>query len=315
MNRLPTEKRRAIVGALTNGAGINATSRQVGVSHVTVLKLLAEIGAAALDYQRAMLVNLPCRRIQCDEIWSFVGAKKRNVRPERSAEWGDAWTWTAICEETKIVPCWHVGVRDADAALLFMEDLASRLANRVQLSTDGHNAYLSAVESAFGWNGIDYAMLVKLYGESPDGDKNRRKYSPGRLISTEKHWVMGEPDMEKVSTSFAEAQNMTMRQNIRRLTRLTNGHSKKLENHVHAMALYFLTYNFVRKHTTLTKLAGGIHITPAMAAGVSDHVWTLDEVLALLDRPRSEGQTETKEDAVLVSDAPSRRPYRRRVRR
>lgn len=314
MNRLPTEKRLGVLAALTNGAGINATSRQLGVSHVTVLKLLAEIGAAALYFQREVLVNLPCKRIQCDEIWSFVGAKKRNVRPERAAEWGDAWTWTAICEDTKIVPCWHVGVRDADAAHLFMEDLALRLANRVQLTTDGHNAYLSAVESAFGWNGIDYAMLVKLYGESPDGDKNRRKYSPGRLISTEKHRVMGEPDMENVSTSYAEAQNMTMRQNIRRLTRLTNGFSKKLENHVHAMALYFLTYNFARKHTTLTRNAGGIHTTPAMAAGVADHVWTLNEVLALLDRPRSDVMAESREAHLPVPDADSRKPYRRRVR-
>lgn len=314
MNRLPAAKRTAILAALTNGAGINATSRQVGVSHVTVLKLLAEIGAAALDYQREVLVNLPCKRIQCDEIWSFVGAKKRNVRPEREAEWGDAWTWTAICEDTKLIPCWHVGVRDADAAHLFMEDLASRLANRVQLSTDGHNAYLSAVESAFGWNGIDYAMLVKLYGESPDGEKNRRKYSPSRLISATKHWVTGNPDMSKVSTSHAEAQNMTMRQNIRRLTRLTNGHSKKLENHVHAMALYFLTYNFARKHTTLTKNAGGVHTTPAMAAGVTDHVWTLEEVLALLDRPLTNASPEREVEEQPVPDSDSRKPYRRRVR-
>lgn len=284
MNRLPAERRIQVLAALTNGAGINATARQIGVSHVTVLKLLAEIGTAALDFQRRALVNLPCKRIQCDEIWSFVGAKEKNVpRDERGRGRGDAWTWTAIDEDTKLIPCWHVGPRDADAARLFMEDLASRLANRVQLSTDGHHAYLTAVESAFGWNGIDYAMLVKLYGPTHGGDSNARRYSPSKLVRTEKRRVMGNPDMDKVSTSYAEAQNLGMRMNIRRLTRLTNGHSKKLENHVHAMALYFLTYNFARKHTTLTQNANGIHTTPAMAAGITNRVWTLADVLALDD--------------------------------
>jgi IS1 family transposase len=283
MNRLSADRRMAILAALTNGTGINATSRQLGVSHVTVLKLLAEIGGAALDFQRKALVKLPCTRIQCDEIWSFVGAKEKNVPvDERGRGRGDVWTWTAIDEVTKLIPCWHVGTRDAESARIFMEDLASRLANRVQLSTDGHVAYLRAVESAFGWNGIDYAMLVKIYGASHEGDSNTRKYSPPKLLRTEKRWVMGEPEMDKLSTSFAEAHNLAMRMNIRRLTRLTNGHSKKLANHIHAMALYFLNYNFVRKHHTLTKIAGGIHVTPAMAAGIADHVWTLDEVLALL---------------------------------
>lgn len=197
MNRLPAAKRLAILAALTNGAGINATGRMVGVSHVTVLKLLAEIGTAVLDFQRRTLVNLPCTRVQCDEIWSFVGAKAKNVRPSKAAVWGDAWTWTAICETTKLIPCWHVGTRDADAAQLFMEDLASRLANRVQLSTDGHTAYLSAVENAFGWDGIDYAMLVKVYGQSADGGQHNHKYSPARLISADKRWVMGTPDMAR----------------------------------------------------------------------------------------------------------------------
>jgi IS1 family transposase len=280
MNRLPTEKRIAILGALTNGAGINATSRQVGVSHVTVLKLLAEAGTAALDYSRKALVSLPCKRIQCDEIWSFVGCKEKRVpRDERGRGRGDAWTWTALCEDTKLVPCWHVGARDADAAAYFMEDLASRLAHRVTLSTDGLKLYLSAVEGAFGWNGVDYAMLVKVYGPSLDSE---RRYSPPELVELHKEWVMGRPDMERISTSFVEAQNMTMRQNIRRLTRLTNGHSKKLENHIHAMALWFLNYNFARKHSTLTKANGGIHTSPAMAAGVADHVWKLDEIVSLL---------------------------------
>jgi len=191
---------------------------------------------------------------------------------------GDAWTGTAICADTKLVPCWHVGRRDADAAAYFMEDLASRLANRVQLTTDGLAKYLVAVEDAFGWNGIDYAMLVKLYGPSPE----TRRYSPPVLISVNKTWIMGDPEEEHVSTSYAERQNLTMRMNIRRLTRLTNGFSKKIENHVHAIALYFMYYNFCRKHETLTKAAGGIHTTPAMAAGVSDHVWRIEEIVELI---------------------------------
>lgn len=280
MNRLSTEKRVQILFALCEGASVNATARQTGASKVTILKLLAEVGTAVLDYQRKTLINLPCKRIQCDEIWSFIGTKEKNVpRDEKGRGRGDAWTWTAIDEESKLIPCWHVGARDAEAARLFMEDLASRLANRVQLSTDGHKAYLSAVESAFGWNGIDYAMLVKLYGQGPEG---QARYSPPEIIGIERTWVMGKPDMERVSTSYTESQNTRMRTNIRRLTRLTNGHSKKLDNHVHAMALWFMYYNFCRPHTTLTKAAGGIKQTPAMAAGVSDHIWTLAEVVALL---------------------------------
>lgn len=282
MNRLSTEKRTAILAALCEGASINSTARQTGVSKVTILKLLAEVGQACLDYQRATLVNLPCKTIQADEVWSFVGCKQRHVpRGERGKGRGDAWTWTAICADTKLVPCWHIGARDAGAAALFMEDLASRLAARIQLTTDGHKAYLSAVEGAFKWNGVDYAMLVKLYGPAPTGQSQIR-YSPPELLGIEKTWVMGKPDEKLVSTSYAERQNLTMRMNIRRLTRLTNAHSKKFENHVHAISLYFMHYNFCRKHETLTKAASGIHTTPAMAAGVSNHVWKLEEVVALL---------------------------------
>jgi IS1 family transposase len=288
VNRLSTERRTRILAALSEGASVSATARQVGVSKVTVLKLLAEIGPVCLDYQRKTLVNLPCKRLQADEVWSFIACKARNVRVgERGMGRGDCWTWTAICADTKVIPCWHVGGRDAEAARLFMEDLASRLASRVQLTTDGHAAYLNAVEGAFGWNGVDYAMLVKIYGNADVSQRGEnitaRRYSPPEIISTEKHWIMGDPREEDVSTSFAERQNLTMRMNIRRLTRLTNGFSKKLENHVHAMSLYFMYYNFCRRHETLTKARGGVHTTPAMAAGVADHVWKLAEVVALLE--------------------------------
>ncbi len=280
MNRLSTERRVQILAALCEGASVNSAARQTGCSKVTILKLLAEVGQVCLDYQRKTMVNLPCKRLQADEVWSFVQKKERRVpQNEKGLGQGDAWTWTAICADTKIVPCWHVGRRDANAASYFMEDLASRLANRVQLTTDGLNKYLNAVENAFGWNGIDYAMLVKIYGQAPEG---QRRYSPPILLATEKEWVMGDPDEMHVSTSYAERQNLTMRMNIRRLTRLTNGFSKKIENHVHAIALYFMHYNFCRKHQTLTTANGGIHTTPAMAAGVSDHVWKIEEIVALL---------------------------------
>ena len=281
MNRLSTEKRATILAALCEGVSINATSRMTGVSKVTILKLLRDIGPVCLDYQRATLVDLPCKRLQCDEVWSFVGAKERNIPlDERGRGRGDVWIWAAICADTKLIPCWHVGGRDANAAYLFMEDLASRLANRVQLTTDGHKAYLSAVEGAFGWGQVDYAMLVKLYGQSPEG---RRRYSPPEIVGIDKHWVMGDPDPDDVSTSYIERQNLTMRMNVRRLTRLTNGFSKKIENHRHAMSLHYMYYNFCRKHQTLTKTRGGLHTTPAMAAGIADHVWTLEGVVGLLE--------------------------------
>ena len=281
MNRLSTEKRTAILASMCEGASVSATARIVGVSKVTVLKLLADIGPVCLNYQRATLVNLPCKTIQADEVWSFVGAKERNVlREERGQGRGDVWIWAAVCADTKLVPCFHVGRRDADAAYLFMEDLASRLARRVQLTTDGHNAYLKAVEGAFGWGMIDYAMLVKLYGQAPEG---QRRYSPPEVVGTEPHRIMGNPDPDQVSTSYAERQNLTMRMNVRRLTRLTNGFSKKIENHRHALALHYMYYNFCRAHQTLTKERGAIRYTPAMTAGVADHVWTLEEVAGLLE--------------------------------
>ena len=281
MNRLSTEKRAQLLAALCEGASVSAAARQAQVSKVTALKLVRDIGLLCLDYQRKVLVGLPCKHLQCDEVWSFVGCKERNVpRDEKGRGRGDAWIWAAICADTKLVPCWHVGARDADAAAYFMEDLASRLAHRVQITTDGHRAYLSAIEGAFGWGTVDYAMLVKLYGQPIEGP---RRYSPPVITGTRRQRVMGNPDPDLVSTSYIERQNLTMRMNVRRLTRLTNAFSKKIENHGHAIALHYMYYNFVRKHQTLTQRAGGIHKTPAMAAGVADHVWTMEEVVGLLE--------------------------------
>ncbi len=283
MNRLSLERRTRVIAALVEGNSVRATCRMTGTAKGTVLRLLAEVGQACLDYQRGVMVNLPCRRVQCDEIWSFVGSKDRNTKPELrgTGERGDVWTWTAICADTKLVPVWHVGTRDASAASMFMDDLAPRLASRVQLTTDGHRAYLSAVEGAFGWNGADYAMLVKIYGPAPEG---QRRYSPPQIIGTETHWVMGTPDPDHVNTSFAERQNLTMRMQMRRFTRLTNAFSKKLENHMHAISLHFMWYNFARSHQTLTRANGGIHTTPAMAAGIADRVWKIEDIVALTDR-------------------------------
>jgi len=286
MNRLSAERRSQIIHALVEGASVNATARQTGTSKVTILKLLAEVGQACLDYQRRVLVNLPCKRLQCDEIWSFIQCKEARVpRDEKGRGRGDCWIWVATCADTKLVPCWHIGARDAEAARLFMEDLASRLAARVQLTTDQFRAYLTAVEVTFGWNGVDYAMLVKLYGPPLEQDHH---YSPPRVVSAHAQWVMGNPDPDYVSTSFVERQNLTLRMNVRRLTRLTNAHSKKLENHGHALALHYMYYNFCRKHETLTKAKGGIHTSPAMAAGVADHVWKVAEIVALLEAKERE---------------------------
>lgn len=281
MNRLSAERRAQVLSALVEGSSVRATCRMTGTAKGTVLKLLAEIGDACLSYQREQFVNLSCQRIQVDEIWSFVGAKDRNIPMDQKAsgERGDVWTWTAICADTKLVPCWHVGMRDAEAALLFLTDLQERLAHRVQLTSDGHMAYLSAVEAAFGWNGVDYAMLKKMYGHAPEGT---RRYSPPVCIGAEKEPIMGKPASEHISTSFAERQNLTMRMQMRRFTRLTNAFSKKLENHMHAISLHFMHYNYCRPHTTLTKANKGIHMTPAMAAGLTDRVWKLSDVVALL---------------------------------
>ncbi len=218
--------------------------------------------------------NLNCKRIQCDEIWSFVGCKEKNATPEHKAKGhGDVWTWTAIEAETKLVPCWYIGKRDAGAAYHFIHDLKARLASRVQLTTDGHKAYLSAVEDAFGAD-VDYAMLVKIYGNEQQIGEVR--YSPAVCMGARRTAISGTPDHAHVSTSICERQNLTMRMSMRRFTRLTNGYSKKLENLEHNVALYFMNYNFCRIHATL-------RVTPAMEAGISNHVWDLSEVVALID--------------------------------
>lgn len=280
MNKVPTARRAAIVRSLIEGNSIRSTCRITGTAKGTVLRLLEDVGAACAEYQDRVMRNLPCRELQCDELWSFVGKKeKRATEAQKAQGLGDAWIWTAIDTPTKLIPCWHLGDRNADAAFTFMEDLASRLANRVQLTTDGLKAYLTGVEDAFGWNGVDYAMLIKLYGEA---EESERRYSPAQVIGIQKEWVMGKPDFDKVSTSFVESHNLTMRMRNRRLTRLTNGYSKKLENHMHSLSLYFMAYNFVHIHHTLTKANGGIKQTPAMAAKVTDHAWKADEIVALL---------------------------------
>ena len=289
MNRMPIAKRAQILGFLVEGMSLRAASRLADCSINTVTKLLVDVGAACSEYQDATLRNLPCKRIQCDEIWSFVGSKQKNVPADRAGEFGvgDVWTWTAIDADTKLVASWMVGDRDGEAAKAFIGDLAGRLANRVQLTTDGHKVYLQAVESAFG-GGIDYAMLVKQYGEGPQSPE--RKYSPVEFVSAEKKRITGNPDKAHVSTSYVERQNLTMRMSMRRFTRLTNGFSKKVENHAHAVALHFMYYNFGRIHKTL-------RVTPAMQAGVSDHVWSLEEIAALASEPEAKARGPYKKKA------------------
>jgi IS1 family transposase len=273
MNKLKTDKRVAIVRALVEGCSIRATSRMTGASKNTITKLLVELGCACTEYQDRILPNLPYRRLQLDEIWSFVGCKAKNVETARNGGIGDVWTWTAICADTKLVASWLVAGRDGTAAKRFVHDLQSRLAHRVQITSDGHKAYLEAMHSAFGWE-VDYAMLVKIYGK--DQAEDQTKYSPAKCLGCERHVIMGDPDMNEISTSFAERQNLTVRMSMRRFTRLTNAFSKKVENHVHAIALHFMYYNFARVHMTLRS-------TPAMKAGVTDHLWSVEEIVGLLD--------------------------------
>ncbi|MBI4966352.1 MAG: DDE-type integrase/transposase/recombinase [Desulfomonile tiedjei] len=274
MNRLDIQKRAAILGCLVEGNSIRATARLTGVSKDTVVKLLVDVGRVCAEYQDKALRGLSCKRVQCDEIWSFCYAKEKNVPEDKKGQfgYGDVWTWTAIDADTKLVLSFLVGPRDGEAAEFFMQDVASRLTHRVQLSTDGHRAYLNAVEGAFGAD-IDYAMLVKIYGEDLEGE---RRYSQAKCIRAERTPITGKPHDSHISTSYVERQNLTMRMSMRRFTRLTNAFSKKVENLMHAVALHFMYYNFGRIHKTL-------RVTPAMEAKVTSHVWTLEEIAQLAD--------------------------------
>jgi IS1 family transposase len=275
MNRLSTEQRVAVVKALVEGNSIRSTVRMTGVAKNTIQKLILDLGAACAAYMDETLKNLPCKRVQCDEIWSFIGAKDRNVTPElraKNPDAGSVWTWTALCADTKLIISCLVGGRDAGYAHAFMQDVASRLKQRVQLTTDGHKPYLAAVEDAFGAD-IDYAQLVKIYG-APTEDE--RRYSPAQCIGAVPTTVTGTPDPKHISTSCVERQNLTMRMSMRRFTRLTNAFSKKIDNHIAMTALYFMFYNFGRVHQTL-------RVTPAMEAGIADHVWTAEEIVSLMD--------------------------------
>jgi len=274
MNRLSLQDRARILGCLVEGNSLRATTRMCGVSINTVTKLLVDLGTACAIYQNETLRKLPCKRIQLDEIWSFCYSKQKNI-PDgmRNVEGiGDVWTWVALDADTKLVASWLVGTRDADCANAFISDVASRLANRVQLTSDGYSAYMNAVNDAFG-SEVDYAKLVKMYGAA-HGNQQERRYGSGECCGAIKGTVCGNPDERHVSTSFIERQNLTMRMGMRRFTRLTNGFSKKIENHEHALAIHYMYYNFGRIHKTL-------RVTPAMEAGVSDHVWSLEEIAAL----------------------------------
>ena len=274
MNRLSIERQAQVIRVLCEGNSIRSTARITNTAINTVINLLRDVGEACAKYQDMHLQNLPCKAIQCDEIWSFCYAKQKNVPQEKEGRfgYGDVWTWTAIDADTKLVPNWMVGLRDAGYVFAFIRDLRRRLANRVQLTTDGHKVYLNVIEDVFGAE-IDYAMLVKLYGAEP---ADEARYSPAKCKGTNLRVITGYPDISKISTSYAERQNLTMRMSIRRFTRLTNAFSKKLENHMYAIALYFMHYNFARPHKTL---ANPYPRTPAIAAGVTNHVWSIEEIV------------------------------------
>jgi IS1 family transposase len=272
-NFISFEKRVAVISALVEGCSVRSTSRLTGVSKGAVLRLLASVGKACAEYQDRVIRNVAAKRVQVDEIWSFCYAKEKNATAEmweRVGFAGDVWTFTALDAETKLVISWLVGRRDAGCAAEFLQDVASRLASRVQLTTDGHRMYLTAVPDAFG-DAIDFAQLVKIYGSNPEG---QTRYSPAQCLGTTRHAVSGSPDPKHVSTSYVERQNLNMRMNMRRFTRLTNAFSKKLDNHIAMIALFHMHYNFCRIHQTL-------RVTPAMEAGISSHAWSIHEIAGL----------------------------------
>lgn len=274
MNKLDRDTRAQILTLLCEGMSIRAITRTLGVGKNTVARLLIDAGVACAAYQDRVLRNLPCKRVQVDEIWSFVYAKQARLPDTKAAprSAGDIWTWTAICADTKLLASFYIGDRGYGCASAFIGDLKERLANRVQLTSDGHKSYLKAIEEHFGED-VDYAMLAKIYGTEPQGE---RRYSPAICLGAEKKVIMGSPDVKHISTSYAERANLTMRMHMRRFTRLTNAFSKKLENHVCAIALHAMFYNFVRIHQTLK-------ITPAMAAGVTKRLWEMTDVVDMID--------------------------------
>ena len=275
MNRLDSQTRAQILRCLVEGNSIRSTCRITGATKGAVTKLMIDAGRACSEFQDEALRDLPCKRVQVDEIWSFTYAKQKNVAAAKSAPEGagDTWTWTALCADTKLAISWLVGGRDAGYARAFIDDVYSRLAGRVQLTSDGHGAYTNAVRDTFGID-VDYAQLVKTYGASPESAKGR--YSPAECTGCFKVRVEGNPDPKHVSTSFVERQNLTMRMAMRRFTRLTNGFSKKLKNHAYAVALHFMNYNFIRIHQSL-------RVTPAMAAGVADRVYDIEDIVKLIE--------------------------------
>lgn len=293
MNRLSTAKRAQILGMMVEGMSLRAISRLTGASKNTLAKLLVDAGRAALAFHDKQVRGLQTKRIQADEIWSFVYAKDKNVPAEKRGEGGagSVWTWTCLDADSKLMVSWFVGGRDAGAAYEVMSDCAERLTKRVQLTTDGHRAYLTAVDDVFGI-GIDYAMLVKQYGEATK--EEARRYSPAVCLGIDKTVVIGAPDEDHISTSYVERQNLSMRMGMRRFTRLTNAFSKKIENHIHAISIYFLHYNFVRIHQTL-------RVTPAMEAGCADRLYSLEDMVRIVDeftateKAAAEKVTETPE--------------------
>lgn len=274
MNKLTTEKQVAVISALVEGNSIRSTCRMTGVAKGTVLKLLVDLGKACLDYQDKNLRNLRCERIQSDEIWSFCYGKQKNLPDnlKHRSGFGDIWTWTAICADSKLAVCWRVGDRNIGDAQAFMNDLAGRMAGKVQITTDGLECYLKAIADAFN-NNVDYSQIVKVYGK-PEGRKGSR-FTPDEVLAVKKESRIGSPDLRHTSTSFVERQNLNMRMSMRRFTRSTNAFSKKVENLKWAVALHFMYYNFCRVHQTL-------RVTPAMRAKVTDHIWEIDEILGLL---------------------------------
>jgi IS1 family transposase len=277
MNKLSTEKRTAVVAALVEGNSLRGTARLTGVARMTIEKLLRDLGTACAAYHDANVRGLKSQRIQCDEIWSFVGAKQKNVPEDKRGQWGDIWTWTAIDADSKLIVGYRVSNRTASDAYEFMRDVADRLTNRVQLTTDNFTKYLNAVDYAFGVD-IDYAMLEKTYGTYVITGAAAHRYTPAKITSMKATTITGNPDRKHVSTSYVERQNLTMRMHMRRFTRLTNAFSKKIEMHAHAVSLHFMYYNFCKIHSS-------IKVTPAMEAGLTDRLWDLSDLVSLLSEP------------------------------